>query len=256
MLVDYHVHSMGHNDFPSTIREVSRFLQVACERGVSEIGFADHEVFYGQRDHAAILEAAGNFPGLRVRIGLEIDFSCTPVDDVKRFRDDPEMDYVLGSVHHLGTWLFNDVRYLDGYEGKDMDQLYERYYAALEQAVSTGMIDIVGHLDLIKLFKIASPKKDPAWYAEGALQAISEAGSCIEINTSGLYKPAEEIFPSEDLLKRCYEYGIPITLGSDAHAPSEVGRDLSLAIDMARRCGYRKMSTFEKGTRVEIPFVG
>ncbi len=256
VLIDYHVHSMGHDDFPSTIETASAFLQVAREKGIAEIGFADHESFYGQRDHCAIAQAAELFPEIGVKIGFEVDFACTPMDDIVRFTEDPELDFIIGSVHHLGPWLFNDTRFLDGYKGKDMDQLYESYYAAMEKAVSTGMIDIVGHLDLIKLFNIAPPKRNPVSYAEGTLRAIREAGSCVEINTSGLYKPVGEVFPSRELLKRCQEYDVPITLGSDAHAPSDVGRDLALALDMARGCGYSKVSTFRKRNRIEIPLGG
>lgn len=91
-------------------------------------------------------------------------------------------------------------------------------------------------------------------YAEPVLKAIKEAGICVEINTSGLYKPVAEMYPSEEILRRCYDYGIPITFGSDAHTPKEVGRDISLARQAAKRVGYRQLATFSKRTRITVFF--
>ena len=91
-------------------------------------------------------------------------------------------------------------------------------------------------------------------YAEPVLKANKDADLCVEINTSGLYQPVAEMYPSEEILRRCYEYRIPVTFGSDAHTPEEVGRDISLARQLAKKVGYRQVATFAKRRRIMLFF--
>ena len=53
--------------------------------------------------------------------------------------------------------------------------------------------------------------------------AVAESGVVIEINTAGLYKDVEEIYPAPLFLQLAFEAGVPLTINSDAHAPEEVG---------------------------------
>ena len=81
----------------------------------------------------------------------------------------------------------------------------------------TGLFDIVGHLDLIKVFKFL-PKKDIRLIAKETLHEIKKANLVLEINSAGIRKPIAETYPSIQLLEMAYEMGIDITFGSDAHS--------------------------------------
>ncbi len=67
---------------------------------------------------------------------------------------------------------------------------------------------------------------------------LAAAGVVVELNTAGLRKPVREIYPSPDVVRALRSAGVPITFGSDAHAPAEVGHDLDRAAALARECGY------------------
>jgi len=46
---------------------------------------------------------------------------------------------------------------------------------------------------------------------------------------------------------------VPITFGSDAHAPAEVGMDLEKAMELARTAGYTQRCRFAQRKRGFVP---
>ena len=117
----------------------------------------------------------------------------------------------------------------------------------------SGLFDIVGHLDLIKVFKYL-PKKDVRVLAHNALKAIKRSDMVLEINTAGLRKPVAEIYPSRRLLEAAYALDIPITFASDAHAVDQIGFGYDQALALAKGVGYSKAVTFEQRDRELFTF--
>jgi len=54
----------------------------------------------------------------------------------------------------------------------------------------------------------------------------------------GLRKDCKEIYPFPQIVQFAAQMGVPITFGSDAHAPQEVGMNFAEAIQLARSAGY------------------
>ncbi|MBI4352649.1 MAG: histidinol-phosphatase, partial [Candidatus Omnitrophica bacterium] len=77
-------------------------------------------------------------------------------------------------------------------------------------------------------------------------RAFKEAGVAIEINTSGLRKPVNEIYPSLSVLKIYCAAGVPITFSSDSHDPKDVGRDYDKAWVLAKEAGYTEYLVFKQ----------
>jgi histidinol-phosphatase (PHP family) len=113
------------------------------------------------------------------------------------------------------------------------------------------LFDIVGHLDLVKKFG-HRPKDDLADLMLRTVETIGKSGMCVEINTSGLRKPCHEIYPSEKLLRMCFDNAIQISFGSDAHAPEDVGNGFDQAIALARRVGYEEITRFTQRKRDSV----
>jgi histidinol-phosphatase (PHP family) len=82
-----------------------------------------------------------------------------------------------------------------------------------------------------------------------AARALVEAGVAIEVNTSGLRKRTVEAYPSLPFLKTCARHGVAVTLGSDAHAPRQVGMDFDIALRMLEKAGITEIATFERRER-------
>jgi histidinol-phosphatase (PHP family) len=76
--------------------------------------------------------------------------------------------------------------------------------------------------------------------------AAAETGCAIELNTAGLRKDCREIYPCAELLELAWRKNVPITFGSDAHAPEEVGMNFAEAVALARSVGYTETCRFTR----------
>lgn len=63
---------------------------------------------------------------------------------------------------------------------------------------------------------------------------------------AGPRRPVKEIYPAPELIRLLKDYGVPVVLGSDAHAPDEVGKDFTLARKIAKECGHKEVVIFEQ----------
>lgn len=252
MLADYHVHALGHDHFKHTAEDFGRFLENARFSGLSEMGVADHDRYFPLFDFDALRRTAQGYPDLRVRIGVEVDFHPGEEQKWAAFIREYDLDFVIGSVHDLGTWTFDHPNNVKGFDRWDLDELYRQYFSTVEAAVRSRLFSTIGHLDLIKIWG-HRPKSEILELIDPLLKILAEYDQCIEINTNGWHKPVGEVYPSREIIARCFDYGIPITLSSDAHAPEQVGRDIARAADLAREAGYRHIAGFEQRRRIMIP---
>lgn len=252
MLVDYHVHAIGHGEYAHTTESVREFLLTARRLGIREVGFADHDYYAADFNLGALRAAAVLVPEVHVRLGIEIDFQLDGAGEQCRPEDAFTLDFVMGSVHAVDGFVFDMPSSWPGYDRWDIDVLYARYYETLARAAHSRRFDFLGHPDVIKVFGFR-PRGSAVELAEDALKAIKSSGVAVEINTNGRYKPAGDFYPERGILERCFAYDIPITLSSDAHAPQNVGRDIAEAAEMARGVGYRRVATFVNRQRVLRP---
>ena len=108
--------------------------------------------------------------------------------------------------------------------------------------------EMLAHPDLVKYWGSARPlpEGDLRRYYELAIDGIAESGIAVEVSTAGLRKPVRELYPHPDLLAACRRRGVPVTTGSDAHAPDLVGQDFDRARELLRSAGYETVTVFEQ----------
>lgn len=237
-LFDSHLHTPLCGHAAGSPRE---YALAALNAGLDGLCFTDHmpmprwydapwRMTPGQLDEyiAQIQAVQQEFAGqLEVRLGLEADFHPGTERFVERVLAAHSWDYVIGSIHYLGAWGFDNPEFADEYEQRDLDGLYRDYYALVEGAARSGLFDSIGHLDLPKKFGHRDPS---GLYALHALDVIAEVGLALDFNTAGWRKPVAEAYPAPDLTRLAAERGIPFVLGSDAHKPEEVGHRFTDAI--------------------------
>jgi histidinol-phosphatase (PHP family) len=245
----------------------------AVELGLDEIGVSEHIPMYWrpepERDpildstlamrmdqlplyFALVEEARQATPGLPIRLGLETDYIAGHEAELAAFLTARPWDYVYGSVHFIGAWGMDDPRYTAEYDRRDVDQVYEEYFALVEAAARTGLFDIMGHLDLVKKFGHRARKDLHPLYARVA-RTMAETGVVVEINTAGLLKPVGEIYPHVDLVRALHAAGVPVSLGSDAHEPRLVGHAFDAALALLREVGYTRLTRFRERRRSYVP---
>ncbi len=257
-LVDYHIHTRlcGH-----AVGEPEDYVREAIARGLSEIGFADHMPLLRMRDDRLtmapddlpryvdmIRDLQASVDEIGVKLGVEMDYFSGQMDEIWEVASRFEFDYVYGSVHYIDGWGFSDSRHLSSYQGKDPDETYARYFDLFCEAVTEGGFDVMAHPDLVKKHGITTSLSLDEMYRMAA-GALASADVAVEVNTSGLRKPALDIYPSLPFLQACRERGVAVTLGSDAHAPRQVGMDYDLALRLLRRAGVAEIATFESRRR-------
>jgi histidinol-phosphatase (PHP family) len=256
MRLDYHMHttySDGRCDLGEYVAEAER-------KKIDEIGFSDH-IYLEKRqwsmDHANLpkyvsdIEALKAKSSISIKIGLEVDFIPGRMDSLMRLIKQWNPDYLIGSVHHIGKWLLDSEREIEEWKRRDVDHVYTQYFSLVQALAKTQLFDIVGHLDLVKKFG-HRPKSDLTDLMLRTVETTGKSGMCIEVNTSGLRKPCHEIYPGEKLLKMCFDSDIPITFGSDAHSPEDVGNGFDQAVDLVRRVGYGEITRFTQRRRCSV----
>jgi len=153
------------------------------------------------------------------------------------------VDYLIGSVHFLEAWGFDNPEFIGKWEEQNIDEIWQKYFDTIEEMAKSKLFDIVGHFDLIKVFKFM-PEGDINQMATKALEAIKEAGMALELNVAGYRKKVAEPYPSPSLLQQAYNLGIPITFGSDAHTPQQVNMFEKQIISLAKSVGYTECVYF------------
>ena len=109
-------------------------------------------------------------------------------------------DYVIGSVHRVDNEEVDratDQRIYDRYETYE---LYTAYYANVRKAALSGRFEILGHPDLIKIFR-HFPTRDITPILEETADAVAESGVAVDVNAAGLRKPIGEVYPAGDSSK-------------------------------------------------------
>lgn len=237
------MHALGHRGGSYSEELVVEYLSAAEEKGIKEIGFAEHDDYLDGLVFEAVYAAMSKFPSVKPRVGLEISYRPEREKEIRELLRTYNFDFLIGSIHHIDDWMFDHPRYFSGYALWDASELYQTYFGLVERMALSGLFDVVGHLDLVKVFGVR-PMDDIRDYVEASLKAIAESGMVVEVNTAGIFKPCKEIYPAKELLEKCYIMNIPVTLGSDAHEPEEVARGFSLARQILYQVGYRKLTRF------------
>lgn len=257
-MIDLHTHHERCGHAEGSLADVAGW---AIERGIAVLGVSDHAPrFADPADHplpatqmarsqwdgylaeAAALrdELAGR---LDLRVGVEADYLPGTEAVYRAALDRPELDYVLGSVHEVpapdGAWaLFHP----ETYAGADLDEVHRRYWETVAGAATSGLFDVLAHLDLVRM--LPSPTEPPFAAIEDALDAIADAGVAVEINGSGMRRDGRP-YPDEPILAGLVRRGVPISYGSDAHRRGQLGlgwgeaRGLLAGLGVGRVASYR-----------------
>ena len=255
MRVDLHNHTTLCNHATGKIED---YIKKACELNIDVYGFSCHAPMDFEPEYRMslaqsktyekdILELKQKYKNeIDILLGYEVDFMLNP-NFMEKDILNAQVDYLIGSVHFISSngdnWGFDNPEFIGKYESQDIDKIWEDYFDAIEQMVKFQKFDIVGHLDLIKVFKFL-PKKDIKSIALNSLKAIKKSNMVLEINSAGLRKPIKEQYPSRSLLELAYELDIPITFGSDAHSVEQVGFMYDEVSSIAKDIGYTKCAIF------------
>ncbi len=259
-LIDCHIHTHCCGHATGTVEQV---VGAAVFAGLTGIVLTEHlplpsdldpgrAVSPSEEDFAAyavsVQAIAKRVKGLDLVLGAEADWLPGREEyasSIRRFALDSGVRVILGSVHFLDGWAFDDPTQVESWETRDVDAVWNRYFQVWGDAARSGAFDVMCHPDLVKKFG-HRPSFDPRDLYLEAADAAREGGVLIEVSTAGLRRSVAELYPGPGLLKAFAAAGVPATVGSDAHSPADVGRDIDLAYEALACAGYRQVG-FPRG---------
>jgi len=268
-MIDLHVHTWRCRHAEGTPDE---YVRAAAARGVSTLAFTEHlplapeiamtvpgaeryamplDEFGRYLDEVAAAAELGRTLGVEVLSGVEIDAVPAGLRHARELCTGRRFDVVLGSVHFIDAWAFDDPARRERYAEWDADALWERYFSDVVRAARTADVDVMAHVDLVKKFGVwpEGPTRD---LYRSLARDLADAGVAVEVNTAGLRKPCAEIYPGQDLLIELSGAGVPATIGSDAHRPAEVGAGAAEAVAALKGAGYRSVVVFRDRRPEEV----
>jgi histidinol-phosphatase (PHP family) len=261
---DYHMHTPLCRHATG---EPVDYAKQAIAAGLTEIGFSDHSPMrednfdnwrmnFGQLDEYVekVRKAQRDFPQLTIRLALEADYLPGHEEWIRELAARHPWDYFIGSVHYISDrWDIDNPAKISQWKNRDRFEVWSDYFGRLKKAAESKLFEIIGHVDLPKKFGHKAGRDCTSLY-EKFLDSARKSGCAIELNTAGLRKDCREIYPSREILELAFQKGVPITFGSDAHAPEEVGGGFDDAVQLAHSVGYRGCCRFARRKRDFVPF--
>ena len=263
--INYHLHSTYSADGKAAMPEM---CEAALAAGFTEICFTEHLDFdradkdYGFFDYraysAGIAEARAAYAGrLTIRKGIEFDFRRAYGTEVGEVLAPMEFDFVLGSVHSAaGCFLF---RLPDGVPTEfDVREVQAEYFAEVEALAASGWCHAIGHFDYLykQLPAVVGPRRD-AWYwrrVDRILRLCIGGSVAIEVNTHHILDRGLGLAADGGILARYRALGGRLlTVGADAHRPTEIDHGFAEAEREIRGAGFTAVTGYERGRSYAVP---
>ncbi|MDX1448731.1 MAG: histidinol-phosphatase [Acidimicrobiia bacterium] len=290
---DYHLHLHPHEPTdvgppPATYPtgHIEAYVEAAAKRGVSELGFTEHLYrcvesaealgrFWETESDGDLAEHSRRFVaedrnlslksyveavvaakdrGLPVKLGLEVDFFPDTIGAVAELLAPYPWDFLIGSVHWIGGWAIDSSSSLFGWDRKGLEWTWTTYFDLAVELAASGVVDVLAHIDLPKKYGKRLPAEPVDRYDE-VVAAAAASNTAVEVSSQGLRKPAQEVYPSPEFLRRFFLGGVPITLASDGHFPHEAADGHAEVVAAARAAGYSTHLRFDRRRRTDVPLV-
>lgn len=253
---DYHMHTPLCRH---AVGEPVEYAAHALKAGLREIGMSDHSPMerddfdewrmrFDQLDEYVekVRQAQRQYPQLEIKLALEVDYIPGYEEWIRHLAARHPWDYLIGSVHYVSeSWDLDNPQKLSEWRKRDPFEVWTTYFDRLTLAAESQLFDIIGHADLCKKFCFV-PTQDCTHLYKRFLQAAATNDVAIEINTAGLRKDCKEMYPSPQIVQLACDLNVPLTFGSDAHAPAEVGLSFTDAIELAKSSGYTHWRRFKQ----------
>jgi histidinol-phosphatase (PHP family) len=254
---DYHTHPQGHRVQRYTEELLQPWADSARRAGLKDIALTDHDRYHAGINFDEISRLRERNPDLEIRAGIELDNDPVHSASGRKWieKNWDKLDFVLGSVHFLerADQMFDSVP--DGaaqFEGRNIDQMYADYFRRLRELVTTGLVDALAHLDLIKIHG-HRPSADIGTLVNETLEFVRERDLAIELSTAGWRKPVKELYPGDSIIELAVRKGIPFTTASDAHSHVQLGENFANLAHKMAEIGICNVCIFEKHKRAEVP---
>lgn len=189
--------------------------------------------------------------GIELKLGIEADYFVGCEAELASLLQAYPWDYVIGSVHFVDGWGFDNPQTQHVFERMDAAMLqdtYNRFFSTVVQMIHSNLFDFVAHLDNLKVFNYQV--EDEAflfsWY-ERIAEALVKTQTATEINAGLYYRyPVKEMCPGPRFLQILVDNGVDFTISSDAHFPDDLGKYTFVNRDSLKSLGVKAILGFDQ----------
>jgi histidinol-phosphatase (PHP family) len=274
-LPDLHIHTTYCQHAVGTMEET---VLRAVEKGLPVIGFSDHfpyppgfiapaprcvipSISDFRLYESEVRRLRESYAGrIDIRFAAEVDFLDGWAERQAALLEPFEFDYRIGSVHIVKQTAVDyreDVLLSAADEWGGVEAAWDLYWDSMDAMIRRGGFHIVGHFDLLKKYPGGVSARDHAERVRGLFSEMKSRGLVLELNTGGVDRASDHRpYPSPDLLALAAECGVEVTLGSDAHAPEDVGRHFAEAAAALAALGWTRTVSFKAGEKRYHPIPG
>lgn len=280
-MLDFHLHVWQHEPGtpPPTFDLLASYCDAATDRGIDQIAITEHSHRFTRvarevrphwersrsgpladaTDHVLDVEGGGDLDayvgalvdaqrrGLPLLVGLEVDHLPGAGEAMAAVLADYPFDVLLGSVHWLDAWLFDDYftpTFAREWQTRDASDVWSHYVDSVIELARSGYVDVLAHLDVIKVAGHRPP--DIEDHMHRLIEALSETDIVIEFSSAGFRKPADETYPALDVLDRLVDAGLGLTTASDAHRVEDIGDRFDVLRSELDARGIDTLTTFDR----------
>lgn len=254
-MYDSHIHTDFSADSKAPFLEV---IRTAIYKNFKIITITDHIDYKHSRDilfefdpqeyDEAIKSVQKTYSGqIEVLKGLELGLKPSVVKMCEGLMEAESFDFVIASMH---SCLGEDFYFGNFFDDKTPEEAMKIYLDEMYQLICAfSDFDVLGHIDLPKRYNEAVNKVDledlkPQY--EKIFRWLVAHNKGIEVNTSGLRQEVGIQFPDESILRLYFDCGGRIiTVGSDAHKASDLGKDFNHVFQVLKSIGFEHICTFK-----------
>lgn len=170
--------------------------------------------------------------GIELKFGLEVCYFQEKEDFLKQQLATYNWDFLIGSVHFIDGWGFDNPKTKWSWAHKNIEDVYQRYYENMIQLVKSRLFDTLAHPDSIKCMNYY-----PSYSLTNTYIKLAKTLKDNHVKTefsSGLYINYHhaELGMNRELLKILLEEQVEIVTVSDAHRPEDVGKHIKEGIEI------------------------
>lgn len=257
---DMHTHCRYSRDSTAPPEEMYRCQK---EKNTENYAMTDHYNVCTS-DFEQIFLSVAKAKELGALRGIELADGNLNITDERETSSKKDYDVVLGSVHASDD--VPPIKYYSGtdfssYGEKEIDNFLNTYFDCVLRIAQNCNFDILSHLTCPLRYICGKYGKEVdlnkfSRKTDAILNEIIRKGIALEVNTSCLDTPYNELMPSEVILKRYFELGgYLITLGSDAHIPQNASHGFTRAKEVLKKIGFENIYFFENRIPIQCKLV-
>ena len=150
MNIDLHNHTTLCNHAEGSMEE---YILKAIEMDIDVFGFSEHAPMAFDEKYRMSLDDIEYYSNeikrlqekyndkIEIKYGYEVDY--LPNFHEKIIIENKDVDYLIGSVHFLDKWGFDNPEFIGEYKNRDINEIWKDYFIAIQDMAKSNLFDIV-----------------------------------------------------------------------------------------------------------------